>query len=379
MFRRPHKPRQHSKGPPAPRQRNRKATAAAIIITIIFIAMPKQKTYEHDYEWNGNAQPQKGVNIKEKNPWPTPVFASVQQPSNNNKKTISSTPVQAPTDIDELRQAHPWQKPHWATVDKSPNKKTTAVDRDAIPKPMLKKTPGGNGSTNIITADDDAIAAMERKLAAAKQRQAELMQKGQAAAGNETNETVAGREKHVSEETKLERARRLAKEKELERWRATLKERNERDKAQRHAAGLVSHVLDDTAWQKPKEQPKPQQQQHEQEQPQEQQQRPEEVEKTVRQDQVAVVPTGSISPIVVDQQHSVPEEEPMLAVSPLSRRASLSRPAATTTADSSPRHFHHSKHDDDGDDDNGVMEDPMAADLARQIAQLEWELQQLES
>jgi hypothetical protein len=347
--------------------------------------MPKQKTYEHDYEWNGNAQPQKGVNIKEKNPWPTPVFASVQQPSNNNKKTISSTPVQAPTDIDELRQAHPWQKPQWATVDKSPNKNTstTAVDRDAIPKPMLKKTPGGNTSTtNIITADNDAIAAMERKLAAAKQRQAELMQKGQAVASNETNETVAGREKHVSEETKLERARRLAKEKELERWRATLKERNERDKAQRHAAaGLVSHVLDDTAWQKPKEQPKPKPQQQQQEEMQ--QQRPEEVEKTVRQDEVAVVPAaGSISPIVVVQQHSVPEEEePMLAVSPLSRRASLSRPAATTTTttvDSSPRRPHHTKHDDEGDDD-GVMEDPMAADLARQIAQLEWELQQLES
>lgn len=211
--------------------------------------MPKTKNYEFDYEWNGNNQPQKGVNIKTKNPFAKPLFASVQQPSKPSN-AVCSTPEQAPTDMEELRQSHPWQKPQWATVDKSPQKNNNRnIDKEAIPKPMLKKTPGStntNGS-NVIHADDDAIAAMERKLAAAKQKKAELQAKQQQTANAE--EEVDQRTKHTTEETKLERARRLAKERELERWRATLKERNERDKAKRAAAALVSNVRDDTAWQ----------------------------------------------------------------------------------------------------------------------------------
>jgi hypothetical protein len=237
--------------------------------------MPKQKTYEHDYEWNGNSQPQKGVNIKEQNPWPTPTFASVKPPSSSGKSTKVSTPVQPPTDLNELRQAHPWQKPQWATVDnnnKSPQKNSAsscsvpvAIDRDAIPKPMLKKTPGDDcTNTTAIQASDDAIAAMERTLAAAKQRQAAAQAKASNKNEPAEEETAAAtaaaqRAKHQSEETKLEQARRVAKEKELERWRATLQERNERDKAKRQQArnGLVAHggLLDDTAWQKSPPQP----------------------------------------------------------------------------------------------------------------------------
>lgn len=213
--------------------------------------MPKKKNYEFDYEWNGNVQPQKGVNIKTKNPFAKPLFASVKQ-SSKPSSTVCSTPEQAPTDIDELRKSHPWQKPQWATVDKSPQKGNARhIDKDAIPKPMLKKTPGMEvgGGTNVIQADDDAIAAMERKLAAAKQRKAALQaqKQEQEIPAADTDDTRA---KHTSEETKLERARRLAKERELERWRATLKERNERDAAKRAAAAaLVSNVRDDTAWQ----------------------------------------------------------------------------------------------------------------------------------
>jgi hypothetical protein len=350
--------------------------------------MPKQKTYEHDYEWNGNSQPQKGVNIKEQNPWPTPTFASVKPPSSSGQSTKMSTPVQPPTDLNELRQAHPWQKPQWATVDnnnnKSPQKNNAsvpavAIDRDAIPKPMLKKTPGDDSTnTTAIQASDDAIAAMERKLAAAKQRQSAAAAK--ASAKNETaeEEAAAQRAKHQSEETKLEQARRVAKEKELERWRATLQERNERDKAKRQQArnGLVTAhgLLDDTAWQK----------------------KPTAAVETMTAADTTCEPAiqqdggDAGDTTAADQYHHHNMTKPVVGES-----------SAAATDDTGRRKNDRMVHNDCGgdDDDDEVAhhhrsttnsttttpsqqyqteteEDPVAAELARQIAELEWELQQ---
>lgn len=216
--------------------------------------MPKNKQYEYDYEWDGNAKPQAGVNIAKKNPFKAPAWKSPG--ASKPPKCQSHTPVQeaATPKRHELEAKFPWQKPNWATVDKSPKKQQHAqVIKSSIPKPMLKETPNSplkskTGSSNTPSGDADAdseVQALERKIAEAKRRKEELMKQ---------KEEEAERTKHTVEETKLERARRLAKEREEQRWRDTLKERNERDKKKRlEAASKLAAPVSDKAWQKPVE------------------------------------------------------------------------------------------------------------------------------